>query len=63
MKKNNKISKVYKITCFSALHQPVEKIIFNRAFSTEENWKDEKIILDFWGLEGYKFRKVELADF
>ena len=61
MKKLNKKCNLYTITCYSALHQPFEKVIYNWAFSLEENWQDEKIILDFWRLDGYRFRKVELS--
>ena len=61
MKKLNKNCKVYRITCFSALHQPCEKVIYNRAFSLDENWQNEKVILDFWRLAGYRFRKDELS--
>ena len=60
MKKLSKKCNVYEITCFSSLHQPCEIVIYNRALSIEEIWQDEKVILDFWHLDGYKFRKVRL---
>ena len=61
MKNLTKKCKVYKITCYSSIHEPCVKIIYNRAHSWEENWQNEKLILDFWKLDGYHFRKVKLS--